>query len=468
MPDSLMEFYDISPVGVIDQNRWDVRTAEVSLVFRKRALYTPLVDWDATPAVTGAVSTIETELIEGDVDANPIPLTANYIDAQGIDSRFRRYVVERHGGKVQYHKSDTYFNQWKISGGRDWAPLMRSLLGFNLVEKMEILARNAWFRGPKTYWVYSNGKTSIGALVAGDKFELSKVNEWHLRLGNLGSPIVPGGDASAKIVILPPGAIYDFFATLALQTTNEASMWRDTQIYGGQKLNFEMGSFKDIRFLQAPNTKWGTNPNVLYNTGAIIHQHGVVDAIQMGDGAPDPETTSVDGTWFVGQKNVTHTIHLEDFAVGDYLVNDWVTIHTHVTNTYGVTNGVDPFDGKTIVRRVVAVDAVANTLAFDRPISYNYLNTFAGASIDEATASSFYAFVTKGINIGFALVLGSRGAIKGKVLQPIQFYNPKPVDDFDSVWRFTYDGIFGHNIAEPTLFELYFFAVSVPKPGGVG
>lgn len=468
MPDTLMQFYDISPVGAIDQNRWDLRTAEVSLQFRKRALYTPLIDWDSSPALTGAVTTIETELIEGDVDANPIPLTANFIDAQGIDSRFRRFSVERHGGKVQYHKSDAYYNMWKMSGGRDWAPLMKSLLGFNVVEKMEILARNVWFKGPTSYWTYAGGKTSWGTLLSTDKFELAKVNEWHLRLGNLGDPVIPMGDNQAKLAVLPPGAIYDFFSTLAAASSNEASMWRDAHLYAGNILNYELGSFKDIRFQQAPNTKFGTNPNVLYNCGAITKQYGVVDPIQMGDGSPDPETTAVDSTWYVGQKNVTHTIHLEDFTAGDYNLNDWVTIHPKVTAAYGVTNGVDPFDGKTITRRVVAVDAAANTLSFDRPISFNYTTTVAGKSVTGNVAGNFYAFVTRAVHVGFALVLGSRGAVKGKVLQPLQFYNPRPVDDFDSVFRFSYDGIFGHNVAEPTLFELYFFATSVPKPGGIG
>ena len=82
---------------MIDQNSWDLKIPEVNLRFRELALYTPLIDWDSSPQATGAINEVETELLEGDVDSNPIPLTANFIDAEGVDSRFRKYTVERHG-----------------------------------------------------------------------------------------------------------------------------------------------------------------------------------------------------------------------------------------------------------------------------------------------------------------------------------------------------------------------------------
>jgi hypothetical protein len=144
-----------------------------------------------------------------------------------------------------------------------------------------------------------------------------------------------------------------------------------------------------------------------------------------------------------------------------------VTIHVKQTNEFGVTRGVDPFDGRTVYRRVVSVDHSNNRLAFDRPIMLNYTAEFAGKSVTGDTDGTFCAYVTRGLHVGFALVLGSRGGVKGKVKQPIQFYEPDPVDDFKSVWRFTYDEILGYNIAEPNMFELHFFAVSVPKPGGI-
>lgn len=463
-------FYDINPQGVIDQNSWTEHSAEVNLAFRRHALYSPLIDWDARMSQTGAQTMIEHELMEGDVNYNPISLTANYVDSQGMDSRYRSFAVSRYGGKVQLHKSSNVFNQWKISGGRDWRPLLRDVLGDHVVRLNESLARNVWFAGPKTFWTYSGSATDFSGIGSTDKFKLDIVNQWNLRLGNTGSPVIPGDQASAKVAIVPPGVIYDIFQALPSATGNETALWRDVQLYAGGTalLNFEVGMYKGVRFQQAPNDKFGVNPNVLYNAGVITKQYAVTAPIKIGDGSPDPSTTTVDGVWHVGQQNVTHYIQLEDYTAGDFNVNDWVTIHVKTSTAYGVTGGVDPFDGQTIVRRVVAVDPTNNTISFDRPIMNNYTAQFAGKSVTGNTNGAFYAYVTRGRHIGFALVLGSRGGVSGQIAKPIEFYEPRPVDDFDSVWRFTYDQVVGYNIAEPNMFELHFFNVSLPKPGGVG
>lgn len=462
----LEQYYGLNPVGVIDRNQWDLKSPELMLEFRNRSVYTPLLDWDGSSQQTGAITTEQFELLEGEADFNPIPLTANYIDAIGMDSRSRKWTVARYGDKVQLHKSSNYFNMWKMSGGRNWQPLLRALLANNVVQKTEALARNVWFQGSKTFWTYSGGVSNFSGLDGTKKFDISMVNQWNLRLGNTGSPIIPGDAASAKVAIVPPGAMYDFFANLPTATASEASLWRDAAVYGGQRLNYELGTYKGVRFVEAPNNKYGLNPNVLYNSGIITKQYGVTEPINMGDGAPDPETTAVDGVWYVGQKNATHYIQLENFNDGDFPVNSLVTIHVKRTNGYGITNGVDPFDGKTITRRVITQDHTNNRLTFDRPVMFNYTSAAAGTS-DSGAAGTYYAYVTRAKNIGFGLVLGSRGAVQGKMHKPIEFYEPKPVDDFDSVWRFSWDMIAGYNIGDPNFFELFFFNTAVPTPGGV-
>ena len=462
-------FYDLNPVGVIDQNQWTLKDAEVNLAFRAQALYTPLIDWDPSPMQTGAVNTEQFELMESEVDSNPIPMTANYIaDAQAVDSRSRKFTVLRYGDKVQLHESSNIFNMWRISGGRDWRPLLRGLLGYNVVQKHEALARNIWFKGSKQYWTYQGSATNFATLTTNDKFSIDQVKNWNLWLGNTGSPVIPGDQANAKLAVVPPGATYDFIASIAASSNNETALWRDSMLYAGQRLNYEIGSYMGVRFIQAPSNKFGINPNVLYNAGTIAKQYGVTEPIHQGDGAPDPQAEAVDGVWFVGQSNVTHYIQLEDISVDDFKVNEFITLHIKTTNEFGVPNGVDPFDGRTIVRRVIKVDAATNRLTFDRPIGFNYTNAFAGKSITGNADASFYAYVTKGVNVGWSLVLGSRGGVQGKVMRPLKFYEPKPIDDFDSVWRFTWDAVEGLNIADPNYFTLYFFAVSIPKPGGVG
>lgn len=459
MPD-LFDYYNQNPVGVIDQNTWDDKLAAVNMNFQTGpSIFTPLIDWTDRSQQTGAAVSHFTDLMEGDVDNDEIGLADNYIEQpNGLDSRYRKIAVKRYGDKVQAHKSSSYFQQWKMSGGRDWTGLLRGILGNNVRRKMEILSRNAYLLGPSSYWTYSGGATSFANLNAGSTFGLDMVNAWNLRLGSTGSPVVPGDKAAAKLAILPPGAFYDFQQTLAAASASEASMWRDTYINSGQGLNYEVGAYKNVRFMVNPSDNYGQNSSVLYNAGKISKQLTVTSAITAGDGAPDPETTSVDGTWYVGQKDVTHYIQCSAFTASEIEVNDIVSIHTARTNAYGVTNGVNFLSGKTITRRVVAVDDANNRLAFDRPIMKNYSTDLGGG---------VYAYVTKAVHVGMVLVLGSRGGILGSVNKPIEFYEPRPVDDFNSVFRFTWDTNVGFNIWDPNLFEIHFTAVSLPKPGGV-
>ena len=69
----------------------------MALQFRNSAVYTPLIDWISDPQKLGIMGTIMTELLEGDTNADEIPMSALYIDALGVDSRSRSYTVARYG-----------------------------------------------------------------------------------------------------------------------------------------------------------------------------------------------------------------------------------------------------------------------------------------------------------------------------------------------------------------------------------
>jgi hypothetical protein len=165
-------------------------------------------------------------------------------------------------------------------------------------------------RGPKDRWTYGGNATSLGSIGSDDKFALETVIDWNFRLGQTGSPVIPGEAASAKVCIIPPGVTHTFRKSLASASSNEASMFRDASIYAGARLNYEIGTFSGVRFVEAPSDRFGINPAVLYNVGTITAQHAVVEPIKATDGAPDPETTKVDDVWFVGQKQAKHYIQL--------------------------------------------------------------------------------------------------------------------------------------------------------------
>lgn len=460
MPTVYEDFVAINPVSVIDTNVWDDKIPEVAMNFQKGpTIYTPLIDWTSRSQETGASRSVYTELLEGDVDFDEIQFSDQYIEEpMGVDSRQRALGTARYGDKVQLHEESQVFQMWKMSGNRDWRPLLRGVLGNNVRRKMEYVSRNAYLRGPKEFWSYGGNATNWGELDATCQFDIDIVTDWNLRLGQTGTPVIPGDMAAAKLAIIPPGVTYGFRKSLAAATGNETALYTQASLYAERALKYEVGDYQGVRFMEVPNDNYGQNPAVLYNCGMLQAQAHVVSAIAAGDGAPDPETTKVDEVWYVGQKDVTHYIQLDTGEAADFAKNDWVTIHTQRTNTYGVTNGVNPLSGKTIVRRVVAVDEVNDRLAFDRPIMRKY---------DTDLGSGVYAYVSKGQHIGFVLVLGSRGGIMGNVNRPIKFYEPKSIDDFESIWRYVWDIRAGLNIWEPNLFECHFVSVALAKPGGV-
>ena len=467
------DFYNQNPVAVVDQNLWTDKIPEILMQFQTGAtIYTPLIDWMDRSQQTGAQYSQWFEVLEGEPNVDEIAINAEYIpEPQGVDSRMRQLTVTRYGDKVQLHESENVFQMWKHSGGRDWRPLLRGVLGNNVKRKIEMLSRNAYLKSPRQFWTYGGTATNLSELDSTSTFGLDIVNAWNLRLGNLGSPVIPGTAASVKLAILPPGAIFDFFTSIAnfgAGAKNETALWRDAFVYHGDGLlKYEIGSYKNTKFVEHPNDRYGMNNSILYNAGKVFDQYIVIQAINMGDGAPDPQTTAVDSTWFVGQKAATHYLQCNDDAdFTNLTINDILTIHIKKSALNGDSDGVDFLDGKTINRRLVGIDDVNCRLSFDRPLMFNYKDsaTLTPKSGDPETA---YAYITRAQHVGFILTLGSRGGIMGNVNRPLRFYEPRPVDDFEAVWRYVWDIVAGYNIWEPHLFECHFVAVSLPKPGGV-
>jgi hypothetical protein len=468
----LESYYDLSPIRVIDQNRWttysDGVIPELLFSFRESSLYTPLINWG--PWQGRGDENWETELFPLDVDAEEIGWTTNYVTArQPLESRKRKFALARYGDKTQIHKADKRFQQWLLNGKTDWTPIMQAVLSANVLRKHERLSRDAFLKAPTKFFTYAGSMTTFNN-VGTNVFDPAVVDAWNLRLGNTGSPIIPGPAAASKVVYMPPGVRYDMMQKILNPSAGtKYAMWKDIIVYqdAAPFLRGEFGSLGGIRFVEVPNDPFGQNAAILYNCGTILKQYAVVRPIQMGDGSPDPETTLVDGIWAIGQKDVTHGIYLENFADGDFVVDDWITIHVRKTDVWGVTGGVNPVDSTAIVRRVVAVDHTNNIISLDRPIGRSFAEAFVGKSVTGNTDGTFYAYVTKGKHISMNLVLGSKEAIEGRVYKPIQFYNPPAVDDFLSVERFTWDEELGFNLGNPHAYEVHFSAVSLAKPGGV-
>ena len=53
------------------------------------------------------------------------------------------------------------------------------------------------------------------------------------------------------------------------------------------------------------------------------------------------------------------------------------------------------------------------------------------------------------------------------VLQPPQTYTPPPVDDTESIFRFSWDAYLKYQIMYPERFEVYFYAGPIRRLGHV-
>ena len=90
-----------------------------------------------------------------------------------------------------------------------------------------------------------------------------------------------------------------------------------------------------------------------------------------------------------------------------------------------------------------------DTISFDYPIMID-MNVNLGGGV--------YGYVTYGRNIHSALFLGGMDGVVMGVGKAPEVYTPKPVDDFDSMYRISWDGFYQHQLFEPEVFEVWYGA----------
>lgn len=248
--------------------------------------------------------------------------------------------------------------------------------------------------------------------------------------------------------IISPGVFFD------LQQQSEPKDWISRIAYGAptRLLNYEVGTFRNVRWVVTPKA-------TLFNCGAITIQATVTSAINAGDGAPDPNSTKVDATYKVGQPGATHYVQLNGSTdMTQFAVNDEVTLHVQRTSANGVTNGVDYTDGKLHNLRIISIDAGNHRLSFERPVMVDF-TTDLGAGV--------YAYVTKGVHIHASMFIGGPDAIVNGIGRPPRLHTPAPVDDFDAIYRFSWDSFQGYTVYNPSVCEVVYTAGSVRMVGGM-
>jgi len=431
--------YGTTPWASLDQNSHTVFVPELLSNYVKRSIFYGLVDYKVDLGAARTKKMTFTQLIEpepniAELDVYALQVPSLYVDSRSIDIETKRY-----GDKVMLMKYDDYITSWIQNGRAGLRAIMNNLLGPHMVLSLDRLARNAYIGGH--FASFSNDKAGFYALKASDTFE-----EGVARSIQLGAAY---SDAEEQDIfcLTSPAATYE----LKSQTLGTGE-WISRHQYAepARLLNYEVGTYEGVRFAQS-------NILTLWNVGEIIKQATIDASIAEGAGAPDPETTKVDGVWHVGQFAATHGVSYTD-VTGVLAPGDYVTLHTTraaANGTRATKDGPVWNDPVNLERRVISVDG--GTITFDKPISSTDFQTDLGGGV--------YGYITLARPVHAAIFLKGPRAVVCGVTQPPQTYVPPAYDDTLSVYRFAWDAFLKYQQMFTERFEVYFFAGSYVAPG---
>lgn len=463
-------YYDQNPIAAIDRNQWVWTDPFIDVMFRNKSIFTPLSRFaDYTPTA----STIVTgrELLAGHVNHNPIGLRQKYITASYFDSRERHIVSNRrYGAKVQYDHYDPLINQWVTRGRAGFAAgILAQHLQRSMLVTHEKLSRDAVLTNVNVK-TYANGATTMAGLGSNSsyKFDITALRDVKLRLsvrvkdalqewGEYDGAPVPG--VSDYLCITTPGVIYDIWDQIDSKFMMDLRDLGDERIINGGVVRYKGWTFVE---------SWDA---CLWNSGVITKQVAVSAPITAGDGAPDPTSTAVDNVFYVGQASsgLTHYVQCSDLGTGNFVKGDLVTLHVARTTANGVTDGVDPLDGATMLLEVYSVDETNERLTFRMPVMDDYNQSFGYTTLAGAGAvGSAYGFITKAAHVHPVYEIGARGGSLFAIRQGIRTHTPPAIDDFESVVRVSWDEYGQMNPWQQDLHEIHFVRASFANRGAVG
>ena len=451
-------YYSDSPWDGIVTNQRQWYDPMLRDLYVRKAVYNRFVTTQfSTLGRPSTAPMVITSLIPPHANTNALGSRQLWLPSSYVDTQDRTIAISRYGGKMSYHKHDDYITYWKKDGVRGLKRIVNGGLGSMLVEELDLHARNAFLLGSLTqggYSIIGNGGTDFSDVV-NDSHQISTelIDDIHLGMRDRDVPFfsVENPDLRGNILcITTPGVIRDL--RYEMSTNGWGAEFLDVKRYAdpGSVIRGEIGTYHGVRFIV-------TTRAILYNMGEQLVQSTVTSPISAGDGAPGSGTL-VDGVWNVGQPSgVTNYVQLDAATIAgemdlwESFIDQIVTVHVERTSAYGITDGVKLDDGYLHERRLIAVDKVNKRLTFDRPILEDF-STDLGAGV--------YAYVTKGRNIHTAMFIGGNDGVVSGVSQAPQIHTPRPVDDFDSMYRVSYDMYMGWNLWSPQVYEVAFLAGS--------
>jgi N4-gp56 family major capsid protein len=355
-----------------------------------------------------------------DTEPNWNALSENTIWMRGahLDSRSVSIGLEIHGDVIKFSAYNELVNFWNNG---DLRSLCQGKLGQNLVDTMDILARNAFLSNP--YKSFGGGKASRAALTSTDLFipDMAELIRTHLEEREVpGVAAVSDSDIKTIVCVTTPRVIHDI-------RTGAGSNWLDIINYAGaaKKFTGEAGQWNGVRFIR-------TNRLRMRNHGAVIAEVTLAANAVPGQGA----ATTVDNVYSVGQSTSTRYITFVEAVPAEFVVGKYVTISSQNAKAAGAP--VVESDGTQETRRIVSIDAGNKRVSFDAPL------------LKEHAAGDF---VTLGVDVHGSIFMGGPGVVYGVGERPHPF--PLPViDDMGMINRFAWRGFCKMQLFRPEMFEV--------------
>lgn len=413
------------------------------------------------------------ELLGQSVNHNEIGVRQRYIDANYVDMRRKRLQSnKRYGGKTQLWEFDELVSRFGKGTPQFMLNVLRTRMMASIKTTHEKLARDAIFKWAQHQFLGNGTKWAVGtadwSTLSGDtyKIDIKWINDTRLRLaersmqsqeqGTWANPVPGHAFENDLLVITSPNVMYDIWNSDAGQWMEDLRTLKDERIINGGQFRYQGVTYAENR-----------HSSILYNAGPVAWQCGATSPIKFGDGSPDPDSETVDNIYYVGQSSddVTHYIQCDNIGTSQFVKGDRISIHLQRTSSYGVTDGVDPFDGMTVEAVVYSVDEATERIELTEPMTLEFTQSFP-ATPTSTSVGTFYAFVTKGRHVHSLAVIASRGLHTWAARTPIRIHNPEDnVADLPGVIRVTWDEFGEMNRWNPYDYEIYYVVASDSRSG---